>query len=71
MSVLTDPYVTPSRVRGVVRYLLQAKGQQEERSRLENLLSPENLVTKKRLRKNLAWDGAIHNSRMHQDGAFA
>ena len=60
MSVLKDPYVTPSRVRGVVRYLLQAKGQQEERSRLENLLSPEILVTKDDSDK--IWRGMVQST---------
>ncbi|PSN16988.1 hypothetical protein C7293_00215 [filamentous cyanobacterium CCT1] len=46
MSILKDPYVVPSRVKGVVRYLLAAKGQREKRETLEALLSPKALVSR-------------------------
>lgn len=46
MSILKDPYVVPSRVKGVVRYLLAAKGQREKRDTLEALLSPTALISK-------------------------
>lgn len=46
MSILKDPYVAPSRVKGVVRYLLAAKGQREKRDTLEALLSPVALIGK-------------------------
>lgn len=44
MSILKEPLATPSRVRGIFRYLLQAKGQKEKREVLEKLLSPDELV---------------------------
>lgn len=40
MSILKDPYVTPSRVKGVVRYLLNTRGKREKRDVLEAVLSP-------------------------------
>lgn len=43
MSILRDPYVSPSRVKGVVRYLLQARGKREKRDTLEGILSPASL----------------------------
>lgn len=43
MSVLKEPLATPSRVRGVFRYLLQTKGQREKREVLERILSPNEL----------------------------
>lgn len=46
MSVMKDPYVTPSRVKGVVRYLLQARGKREKRDALEAILSPASLASK-------------------------
>lgn len=46
MSILKDPYVVPSRVKGVVRYLLATKGQREKRDMLEALLSPTALISK-------------------------
>lgn len=46
MSILRDPYVVPSRVKGVVRYLLAAKRQQEKRDTLEALLSPATLISR-------------------------
>lgn len=46
MSILKDPYVVPSRVKGVLRYLLAAKGQREKRTTLEALLSPTTLISK-------------------------
>lgn len=46
MSVMKDPYLAPSRVKGVVRFLQQAKGQSEKRETLEVLLSPTNLISK-------------------------
>lgn len=51
MSILKDPYVAPSRVKGVVRYLLAAKGQREKRDTLEALLSPDALINKGEDRK--------------------
>lgn len=56
MSILKDPYVAPSRVKGVVRYLLAAKGQQEKRDTLEALMSPEALINKgedRRISRNM------------------
>ncbi|MHC5826472.1 MAG: hypothetical protein ACYT04_64075, partial [Nostoc sp.] len=44
MSVLKEPLATPSRVRGIFRYLLQKKGQKEKREVLEKILSPDELV---------------------------
>jgi hypothetical protein len=44
MSVLKEPLATPSRVRGIYRYLLQIKGQREKRQVLEQILSPNKLV---------------------------
>lgn len=46
MSILKDPYVSPSRVKGVVRYLLQARGKREKRNTLEVVLSPASLAGK-------------------------
>jgi len=46
MSILKDPYVTPSRVKGVTRYLLQARGKREKRETLEAILSPTNLLSR-------------------------
>ncbi len=44
MSVLKTALATHSRMRGVFRYLLQAKGQKEKREMLEQILSPDELV---------------------------
>lgn len=44
MSVLKEPLATPSRIRGVFRYLLHAKHQREKREVLERILSPDKLV---------------------------
>ena len=44
MSVLKTALATHSRMRGVFRYLLQAKGQREKREVLEQILSPDELV---------------------------
>ena len=44
MSVLKEPFATPSRVRGIYRYLLQTKYQKENRDILEHRLSPDELV---------------------------
>ncbi len=44
MSILKEPLATPSRVKGIYRYLLQAKGQREKREVLEKILSPDELV---------------------------
>lgn len=44
MSVLKEPLATPSRIRGVFRYLLHAKNQSEKREVLERILSPDKLV---------------------------
>ncbi len=46
MSILNVPEVTPSRVKGVVRYLLQARGKREKREILEAVLSPATLISK-------------------------
>jgi hypothetical protein len=46
MSILKDPYVTPSRVKGVVRYLLQTRGKREKRDTLEAVLSPASLASR-------------------------
>jgi hypothetical protein len=46
MSILNDPYVTPSRIKGVVRYLLQARGKREKRDTLEAVLSPAALTSR-------------------------
>jgi hypothetical protein len=43
MSLLSNPYPTPSRVRGVFRYLLHSPDHQESRSTLEALMSPPSL----------------------------
>lgn len=47
MSVLKEAVVTPSRIRGIFRYLLYTKGQFEKRDTLEKLLSPDELVKDK------------------------
>ena len=44
MSILKEPLATPSRVRGIVKYLLQTKEKQEKREILERVLSPNELV---------------------------
>lgn len=44
MSVLKTEKATPSRIRGIFRYLLQTKGQKENRYVLERILSPDKLV---------------------------
>lgn len=44
MSVLGSPLATPSRVRGVFRYLLSKTGQRESYKTLERMLSPESLL---------------------------
>jgi hypothetical protein len=46
MSILKVAEVTPSRVKGVVRYLLQARGKREKRDTLEAILSPAALTKK-------------------------
>lgn len=43
MSVLKTALATPSRMRGIFRYLLQAPKQRENREKLTRLLSPEKL----------------------------
>jgi hypothetical protein len=43
MSVLADPFVVPSRVKGVFRYLLHSSGQQAGRENVEKVLMPESL----------------------------
>lgn len=58
MSVLKEPLATPSRVRGIYRYLLQTKYQKENRDILEHHLSPNELVkdapsTRPMLRKTI------------------
>ncbi|GAA6623057.1 protein DpdG [Scytonema sp. NUACC26] len=44
MSVLKEPLATPSRIRGIYRYLLQVEGQREKREVIEKILSPNELV---------------------------
>ncbi|GAB6179919.1 hypothetical protein JCM14036_12380 [Desulfotomaculum defluvii] len=44
MSVLNQPYCTPSRVRGVYRYLLKVGQKGEERTTVEKTLSPDSLL---------------------------
>lgn len=46
MSILKVAYATPSRIKGVIRYLLQARGEREKRDILEAILSPEALINK-------------------------
>ena len=43
MSVLKTALATPSRMRGIFRYLLQAPKQRENREKLTGLLSPDEL----------------------------
>jgi len=47
VSVLKQVYAVPSRVLGVFRYLLHARGQREQRETLVGVLAPESLGTKK------------------------
>ena len=44
MTILMVPDVAPSRVLGVYRYLLKARGQRESRATLEGVLMPDSLV---------------------------
>lgn len=44
MSVLNNAVVSPSRVRGVYRYLLWCDGQREDRGNLERAMSPDSLL---------------------------
>lgn len=44
MSVFKVPYATPSRLRGVYRYLLQVRGQRLKKASLEEMLSPTSLI---------------------------
>ena len=46
MSVLKQVYATPSRVKSVVRYLVQCRKQQEKLDTLEKVLSPEPLINR-------------------------
>lgn len=46
MSVLKQAYAVPSRVLGVFRYLLHARGQREQRETLIRVLAPESLGRK-------------------------
>lgn len=46
MSILSVVEATPSRVRGVFRYLLKKKGKKENREILEAVLSPKSLIKK-------------------------
>lgn len=43
MSILSEPFATPSRVQGVYRLLLHSKGQRMKREDLEHLISPLSL----------------------------
>lgn len=43
MSLLSNPYPTPSRVRGVFRYLLRSPEHRESRLTLESLMSPPSM----------------------------
>jgi len=47
MSVLKQALATPSRFRGIYRYLLQAAGQREKKETLGKMLSPAELVQDK------------------------
>jgi len=47
MSVLKTTLANPSRLQGIFRYLLHAKGQREKREILERILSPDKLVADK------------------------
>lgn len=47
MSVLKTSLANPSRMQGIFRYLLYAKGQKEKREVLEQVLSPDKLVEDK------------------------
>ncbi|AFY67280.1 protein DpdG [Geitlerinema sp. PCC 7407] len=47
MSVLKNVEATPSRIRGVFRYLLNTRGQREKKSSLERILSPDYFVKDK------------------------
>lgn len=47
MSVLKTSLANPSRMQGIFRYLLHAKGQREKREVLEQVLSPDKLVEDK------------------------
>ncbi len=47
MSVLKTALANPSRMQGIFRYLLQAKGQREKKEILERILSPDKLVEDK------------------------
>lgn len=47
MSVLKTSLANPSRMQGIFRYLLYAKGQREKREVLEQVLSPDKLVEDK------------------------
>lgn len=47
MSVLKTSLANPSRMQGIFRYLLHAKGQREKREILERILSPDKLVEDK------------------------
>ena len=44
MSLLGQPYATPSRVRGVYRYLLHQGSSGEDKELLESILSPASLI---------------------------
>ncbi|MBO3457751.1 hypothetical protein G7B40_021530 [Aetokthonos hydrillicola Thurmond2011] len=44
MSVLKEPVATPSRVRGIFRYLLQTKEKREKEEVLKKILSPDKLL---------------------------
>jgi len=44
MSVLKQIYATPSRVRGIYRYMLWREGQSESRDILERIMSPDTLT---------------------------
>lgn len=46
MSILSSFETTPSRVRGVIRYLLDKKNRKEKREVLESVLSPRSLLIK-------------------------
>jgi hypothetical protein len=47
MSVLKTALANPSRMRGIFRYLLNTKGQRENKEVLERILSPDKLVEDK------------------------
>jgi hypothetical protein len=48
MSVLKTALATPSRMRGIFRYLLQAPKQRENKEKLTRLLSPDEIIRREK-----------------------